>query len=143
MGIFDFFRSTSAEPTQEVDLGALGLACWSEDDESWRGKYGDLTFYLACERAESEPNAELITYVQSTLIDGNWLLTAVEDAKSEYLHKWPEYQEELASLPIESLRYSAHKSMKRVSCQLGFGQHDRFWVVDFVDGQSKGLGFDT
>lgn len=143
MGIFDFFRSTGAEPVQEIDLGALGLACWSEDAESWCGKYGDLTFYLAYERASPEPAVDLVAYCQSTLIDDSWLLRAVEDAKSEYLRKWPQYQHELATLKIESLRYSMHNSIKRVSCQLGFGQHDRFWVVDFIDGQSKGLGFDT
>ncbi|MGY0800139.1 hypothetical protein ACW7G0_13945 [Lysobacter sp. A286] len=143
MGLFDFFFAKGAEPEPEANLGSLGHVRWSEDDESWCGSACGTAFYLEYDRSSSMPLPALVAFAQAVLVDTSSLQNAVAKAKLDYLRKQPEYTLELSKLVIDRVYFSIGGGTNWASCQLGYGEHGRFWVIELEDGVRGELGFDT
>jgi len=143
MGILDIFRRKHVEtPVKRVDVGALGEVVWSDDDESWVGRHGDVKFYLGFDPSFPVPTQELVAYAESIFASA-WLFSTVEREKQRYAEKYPKCASEISTLGIQNLYIFFRKGARHINCQLGYGSPDRFWSLDFQDDKFTGMGFDT
>jgi hypothetical protein len=144
MKIFNLFRGPKPRlaPVPTVDLQALGIATWSEDDDSWEGCFNGISYFIGFDPSSPRPLPELAAYARSVLTT-EWLEAAVATQKSRYLSAHPAHSAELKDLRIESLHFYLRNGARHIDCQLGYGSPDRFWSLDFKDGECTGLGFDT
>ncbi len=142
MKFLEFFRKPSVLPQPEVKLEGLGTVQWSGDDEAWRGRLERYEYFLAFDRTSSVPLPELVEYAKKILL-GDWLGEAVSVARSGYAQKHPGFSDELMRLRIESVYFYFKSGHSHIDCQLGYGDPDRFWTVEFRDGELVGIGFDS
>jgi hypothetical protein len=144
MSVLDWLFKSRVQPLTAIDAGVLGALNWSIDDESWRGVFNGVEFFVFRDEPSDTQPGKALSYAESILTSLDWLKDAVEKEKSKYASKHPKFAAELQSLGIESLAFSIHKKKGRhLNCQLGYGSPDRFWSLGFHDRKCSGIGFDS
>jgi hypothetical protein len=141
--IFDVFKDSTAKPSGSFYAGVLGETHWSGDDESWVGSFSGIEFLIGYDPSSSEPVDAVLRYATSILCDSAWLRKTVEDEKRKYVERNPDFEGELKELAIDNVHFYIRKGVRHMLCQLGCGDPDRFWSLDFRGRRCTGMGFDA
>lgn len=128
------------EPIAHYEHAILGKMNWSEDEESWIGKVGQLSFWIAYEQAAT-PRHETLEYAVSILTDTQWLKATLDEIKTRAIRDYgPDYEKEISSLNFVTFSFHGNE---RLSIHFFEGDDPPWWVADIHGRNVEGVSLDT
>ena len=142
MKLLGMFRKKSVPRQLEVAAGSLGEARWSNDEDRWCGRANGVEYFLSPCGDAPDVEPALLSCAESMLSSGR-VFELVREAIETYATQNLEHSEEVRSLSLQSVDFYLRKGSFHMNCQLGYGAPDRFWAIEFRNGEFTGMGFDT
>lgn len=137
------FGPRGPEPVSRVDDPVFGSLVWSDDDEAWVGEYGGYCIAISYSGA-AEPAPDLLAYAREFLgVDGAAFTRNLAVARKAHAHEFKQWASEFAGLQAEMLSFIVSKRGMLCFVNLGEGERDRSWRVEFDGIRCEGFGFDT
>jgi hypothetical protein len=142
MGFLGKLFKKRPEPPPPFTDAVLGLMEWSEDDESWMGKYNGFDFALGYE-GEPALTQAVLDYAKVFLSQPDWLASALAAEKKRWESRvpkrlWPE----LEALRFGIIYFSMFHGPYTFATLEG-GQDPRCWRIEYHGHECDGMGFDT
>ena len=144
MGFLDkLFRKRQEPPPPPFNDPILGLIHWSEDDESWMGKYNGFEFALGYE-GEPAPTPAVLDYAKDVLRKPDWLASTLAAEKKRWESRVPKtLRAELEGLRFGVIYFSMFPTPHYIFATLVGGQDPRCWRIEYHGHACDGMGFDT
>ena len=132
--------SKGEQPVAHYKHSILGRMTWSEDNESWIGRIGQLNYWVAYE-GMSIPKSETLEYATSILTDEDWQEASLKKIKATAIQNYgPDYEKEINNLAFVTLSFH---SSEHLSIQFFEGDEQPWWIADIHGRNIEGVALDT
>jgi hypothetical protein len=108
MDLSSWFRKPHEPPVREWSDEVLGVLLWSDDEDGWVGKHGELAIVLS-RGNEARPSESLCAYARECLSDAALLRRSLERAKREAVTEYGSaYAHEIDGLQFGVVNFYEH-----------------------------------